>query len=81
MLPKLIGASPPRWQVWTAFGIMLGTVSGLAFYHVPDPASGNITGLNWRIMLGSAIFPSIFVMAFAPFLPESVSASFVSRSR
>lgn len=49
---------------------MLGTVSGLAFYHVPD--SGGIVGLNWRIMLGSAIFPSIFVMAFAPFLPESV---------
>ncbi|TKA55614.1 hypothetical protein B0A53_02792 [Rhodotorula sp. CCFEE 5036] len=69
--PLIRGALVMQWQVWTAFGIMLGTVSGLAFYHVPDPASGNITGLNWRIMLGSAIFPSIFVMAFAPFLPES----------
>ena len=60
---------------------MLGTVSGLAFYHVPDPASGNITGLNWRIMLGSAIFPSMFVMAFAPFLPESVNSSSAPPSR
>jgi hypothetical protein len=30
---------------------MLGTVSSLAFYHVGDTA--NITGLNWRLMLGS----------------------------
>ena len=37
--------------MWTAFGIMLGTVMSLAFYNVPDPSG--ITGLNWRLMLGS----------------------------
>lgn len=30
---------------------MLGTVSSLVFYHVPDTA--HIHGLNWRLMLGS----------------------------
>ncbi|KAG0666919.1 hypothetical protein C6P46_003629 [Rhodotorula mucilaginosa] len=55
--------------VWTAFGIMLGTVSSLAFYHVGDTA--NITGLNWRLMLGSACLPAFFVMAQVYFCPES----------
>lgn len=32
---------------------MLGTVSSLAFYHVGDPSGAHITGLNWRLMLGS----------------------------
>ena len=45
--------------MWTAFGIMLGTVMSLAFYNVPDPSG--ITGLNWRLMLGSVsnLAPSI----------------------
>ena len=38
-------------QMWTAFGIMLGYVMDLAFYHVPDKP--HITGLNWRLMLAS----------------------------
>ena len=37
--------------MWTAFGIMLGYVMDLAFYHVPDKP--HITGLNWRLMLAS----------------------------
>jgi len=39
------------WQMWTAFGIMMGTVMSLAFFHVPDKP--HITGLRWRLMLGS----------------------------
>ena len=39
------------WQTWTAFGIMLGYVTDIAFQHVPD--THNIKGLNWRLMLGS----------------------------
>lgn len=39
------------WQLWTAFGIMIGTVMDLAFFKVPD--TPHITGLNWRLMLGS----------------------------
>lgn len=42
---------------------MLGTVSSLAFFKVPDPTNLPITGLNWRIMLGSASLPAFFVMA------------------
>ncbi|GAA6021550.1 hypothetical protein JCM10207_005064 [Rhodosporidiobolus poonsookiae] len=68
--PLIRGALVMQWQVWTAFGIMLGTVSSLVFYHVPDPSSG-ITGLNWRLMLGSAALPAFFVMAQVFFCPES----------
>lgn len=50
-------------------GIMFGYVSSLVFYHVPD--KHGITGLNWRLMLGSAGFPAIFVMAQVYLLPES----------
>ncbi|KAG8727634.1 hypothetical protein FRC11_012772 [Ceratobasidium sp. 423] len=57
------------WQMWTAFGIMLGFVADLAFYHVKD--TRNITGLNWRLMLGSAGVPAIAVMAQVYFCPES----------
>jgi hypothetical protein len=39
------------WQMWTAFGIMLGYVADLAFYKVPDRP--HIKGLNWRLMLAS----------------------------
>ena len=38
-------------QMWTAFGIMVGNLMDLAFYHVRD--THNIKGLNWRLMLGS----------------------------
>lgn len=38
-------------QMWTAFGIMLGTVMSLAFFNVRD--TRHITGLNWRLMLAS----------------------------
>lgn len=76
-----------QWQTWTAFGIMLGYVADLAFYHVPDQSG--ITGLRWRLMLGSAGFPALIgelahritliarqapltaVMAQLFFLPES----------
>ncbi|GAA5985666.1 hypothetical protein JCM10908_007062 [Rhodotorula pacifica] len=67
--PLIRGALVMQWQVWTAFGIMLGTVSSLVFYHVGDPS--HITGLNWRLMLGSACLPAFFVMAQVFFCPES----------
>lgn len=41
------------------FGHPVGTVSSLAFFKVPDP--NGITGLNWRLMLGSAALPAFFV--------------------
>lgn len=63
------GALVMQWQMWTAFGIMLGTVSSLIFYHVPDRSG--IVGLNWRLMLGSACLPAIIVMSQVFFVPES----------
>lgn len=41
--------------MWTAFGIMIGNVMDLAFYHVPDKP--HIHGLNWRLMLASVRRP------------------------
>ncbi|GAA6055015.1 hypothetical protein NBRC10513_005677 [Rhodotorula toruloides] len=67
--PLIRGALVMQWQVWTAFGIMLGTVSSLVFYHVGDTA--HIHGLNWRLMLGSALSPCFLVMAQVYFCPES----------
>ncbi|CAE6475084.1 unnamed protein product [Rhizoctonia solani] len=63
------GALVMMWQMWTAFGIMLGFVADLAFYHVKD--TPNITGLNWRLMLGSAGVPALAIMAQVYFCPES----------
>ncbi|GAA5906707.1 sugar porter family MFS transporter [Sporobolomyces salmoneus] len=63
------GALVMQWQVWTAFGIMFGTVSSLVFQRVPDKPG--ITGLNWRLMLGSACLPAIIVCAQVYLTPES----------
>ncbi|BGP56301.1 hypothetical protein JCM8202v2_003916 [Rhodotorula sphaerocarpa] len=62
------GAMAMQWQTWTAFGICLGTVSSLIFKGVPDKP--NITGLNWRLMLGSACLPAILVCDFTPESPR-----------
>ncbi|KAF3070566.1 Polyol transporter 5 [Daldinia childiae] len=67
--PKLRGALVMQWQMWTAFGIMLGYVMDLAFFDVPD-LSG-IIGLNWRLMMGSALIPAVIVCAIVYFTPES----------
>ncbi len=45
-------------QTWTAFGIMIGYVSGLIFFRVPDKP--NITGLNWRLMMASVCDPPVY---------------------
>ncbi|EMR61799.1 putative mfs sugar transporter protein [Eutypa lata UCREL1] len=66
--PKLRGALVMQWQMWTAFGIMLGYVADLAFYSVPD---GRIVGLNWRLMMGSAMLPAVVVCCIVFFTPES----------
>ncbi|TFY64940.1 hypothetical protein EVG20_g5772 [Dentipellis fragilis] len=63
------GALVMMWQMWTAFGIMLGYAADLAFYKVPNRP--HITGLNWRLMLGSAGLPAFALMAQVFFCPES----------
>lgn len=67
--PLIRGALVMQWQTWTAFGVMLGNAFGLMFYQVKDTTS--IHGLNWRLMLGSACIPAIFVMAEIYLCPES----------
>ncbi|KAL5386032.1 hypothetical protein DPSP01_004464 [Paraphaeosphaeria sporulosa] len=62
--------STRQWQMWAAFGIMLGYASDLAFYSVPDKP--NTTGLNWRLMMGSAMLPAIIVCCFVFLCPETL---------
>ncbi|QKX59808.1 uncharacterized protein TRUGW13939_06950 [Talaromyces rugulosus] len=67
--PAIRGALVMQWQMWTAFGIMFGYAADLAFFKVPDPP--NIVGLNWRLMMGSAMFPALIVLLLVFFCPES----------
>ncbi|KAK1776985.1 hypothetical protein QBC45DRAFT_452751 [Copromyces sp. CBS 386.78] len=67
--PKLRGALVMQWQMWTAFGIMVGYIADLAFYFVPD--HGISMGLNWRLMMGSAMIPAVIVCCLAFLCPES----------
>ncbi|KAI5991233.1 hypothetical protein EDD15DRAFT_2548547 [Pisolithus albus] len=57
------------WQMWTAFGIFLGTLADLALYYVDDV--NGIVGLNWRLMLAAAGIPGLIVCLQVPFAPES----------
>lgn len=57
------GALVMSWQMWTAFGILLGTASNLVLGHVGPIA--------WRLQLGSAFIPAIPLMAFIFMCPES----------
>lgn len=59
------------WQMWTAFGIMCGYLSGVALasvggvnQHVCQSATQNMLltakcSMNWRLMLGSPVSTSI----------------------
>ena len=55
--------------MWTAFGIMLGYVSDLIFFKVKDRP--NVVGLNWRLMMASAMLPAVIVCCFVFLCPES----------
>ncbi|KAL9001363.1 MAG: hypothetical protein Q9169_000254 [Polycauliona sp. 2 TL-2023] len=68
--PRIRGALVMQWQVWTAFGLMLGYASDLCFYQVHDRAGG-IVGLNWRLMMSSAMFPALIVVVCVFMCPES----------
>ncbi|CAG8526431.1 unnamed protein product [Penicillium salamii] len=66
--PAIRGALVMQWQMWTAFGIMVGYASDLIFYNVDSDA---IVGLNWRCMMASAMFPALVVCCFVFACPES----------
>lgn len=67
--PAIRGALVMQWQMWTAFGIMVGYAADLAFFTVPDKP--HIIGLNWRLMMGSAMLPAVIVCLFVFMCPES----------
>src|SRR5690242_966146 len=48
---------------------MLGYAADLALYPVPD--SGIAQGLNWRLMMGSALIPAAIVCCLIHKCPES----------
>ncbi|KAK5165601.1 uncharacterized protein LTR77_009130 [Saxophila tyrrhenica] len=67
--PKTIrGALTMMWQMWTAFGIMLGFMVSVAFQDVTF-IGGQYA--PWRWMLGSTAIPPFFVMIQVYFCPES----------
>lgn len=51
------------WQLWVAFGILLGTCANIILYPVGDVA--------WRLQLGSAFIPAVPLLLGVPFVPES----------
>ncbi|KAI9876691.1 MAG: hypothetical protein M1823_007230, partial [Watsoniomyces obsoletus] len=62
--PKLIrGALVMTWQMWTAFGIFLGTAANLAVYD-----TGTIA---WRLQIGSAFLPAVPLAIMIYLCPES----------
>ncbi|KAJ5081305.1 Major facilitator superfamily domain general substrate transporter [Penicillium alfredii] len=67
--PAIRGALVMQWQMWTAFGIMLGYAADLMFFKVADTPA--IVGLNWRCMMASAMFPALVVCCFVFACPES----------
>ncbi|KAJ7701498.1 proton myo-inositol cotransporter [Mycena rosella] len=67
--PAIRGAMASMWQMMVAFGIFLGYAADLALLNVPD--HGSVTGLNWRLMLGSAGLPAVILAAQVLFVPES----------
>jgi MFS family permease len=50
------------WQVWTAFGIFLGTCANLIVKDVGDIA--------WRLQFGSAFIPAVPLVIGIYFCPE-----------
>ncbi len=55
------------WQMFTAFGIMVGFAMDLAFLHVAD--TPHVRGLNWRLMLASvSLTNSLFILKFKIYL-------------
>ncbi|VVT44594.1 uncharacterized protein SAPINGB_P000468 [Magnusiomyces paraingens] len=61
------GAFVMMWQMWTAFGIMLGFIVDVVFLP-----RGNLSEtVAWRLMMGSTVVAPIFVCLQVYFVPES----------
>lgn len=49
------------WQMWTAFGIFLGTCANLAVKDTGD--------ISWRLQFGSALIPALPLLIGVYFCP------------
>ena len=64
--PKRIrGGLVMMWQMWTAFGIMMGYIAGVVLDNVAD------LHLRWRLIIGSPTILPVIVCAYIFCLPES----------
>ncbi|KAI8630833.1 sugar transporter-domain-containing protein [Xylariaceae sp. FL1651] len=57
------GALVMTWQMWTAFGIWLGTIANLVV--------GRVGPIAWRLQVGSAFIPAVPLVCLILFCPES----------
>ncbi|KAI3327551.1 hypothetical protein HD806DRAFT_519625 [Xylariaceae sp. AK1471] len=57
------GALVMTWQMWTAFGIWLGTIANLIV--------GRVGPIAWRLQIGSAFIPAVPLCILILFCPES----------
>ncbi|CAO2044252.1 unnamed protein product [Urochloa humidicola] len=51
-------------EIFGSLGILLGYVSNLVFAGLPD-------GINWRVMLGAGVLPSVSIVFVLMVIPES----------
>ncbi|KAH6847111.1 hypothetical protein B0I37DRAFT_430378 [Chaetomium sp. MPI-CAGE-AT-0009] len=58
------GALVMSWQMWTAFGIFLGTAFNLAVWNTGE-------NVNWRLMLGAPFIPAVPLLILIYMCPES----------
>ncbi|KAF2966261.1 hypothetical protein GQX73_g7314 [Xylaria multiplex] len=57
------GALTMTWQMWTAFGIWLGTIANLVV--------GRVGAIAWRLQIGSAFIPAVPLCCLILLCPES----------
>ncbi|KAF6793812.1 hypothetical protein CSOJ01_13811, partial [Colletotrichum sojae] len=60
---RIRGALVMSWQLWTAFGIFLGTCANLAV--------GKMGDISWRLQLASSFIPTVPLVLGVFFCPES----------
>ncbi|PWW73604.1 hypothetical protein C7212DRAFT_284453 [Tuber magnatum] len=67
--PAIRGGLVMMWQMWTAFGIMLGLLVDMALFDLGNGAKEEV--VNWRFMIASPMFLPLIVCALVYFSPES----------
>ena len=63
---KIRGALVMMWQMWTAFGILLGFIAGVVLSNI-----SLTNGIRWRLIIGSPAILPLIVCGYVYCLPES----------